>query len=222
MIKYVIFDKDGTLLDTEPFFERSWVIVGKKWGLEGMEENYYPNIAGKSVKRSIEFLKETYGEGLDAEGFMNERMAMVREMMDGDIPLKSGCSEILDFLKTQGIKVAIATSTAADISVRNLKKLGLIDRFDALVTGDMVANGKPAPDIFIECGRRIGAVNEETLVVGDSSFDIIGGFRAGMRPVMVIDHNPPSEEASPLCYAVYDSLFDVIELIKNENNKSLN
>ena len=218
MIKYVIFDKDGTLLDTEPFFAHTWISVGEKWGLEGMDENYYPNIAGKSVAKSISFLKETYGEGLDAEGFMNERMSEVHRLMEGDIPLKSGCIEILNFLKEQGIKTAIATSTAANISMRNLKKLGLIDCIDALVTGDMVANGKPAPDIFIECGKRIGAVNEETLVVGDSSFDIIGGFKAGMRPVMVIDHNPPSEEAEPLCYAVFNSLFEVIELIKKENN----
>ena len=217
MIKYVIFDKDGTLIDTEPLFYKSWYTVGDKWGLEGMRENYYPNIAGQSIDRSIRFLKETYGKSLDAEGFMSERMAVVRKLMDNGIPLKPGCIEILDFLKLQGIKAAIATSTAADISLRNLKKLGLLDRFDAVVTGDMVENGKPAPDIFIECGKRIGAVPEETLVVGDSSFDMIGGHRAGMRPVMVIDHNPPSEEAKPLCYAVYNSLFEVMDLIKKEN-----
>ena len=217
MIKYVIFDKDGTLLDTEPFFERSWVETGAKWGLEGMSENYYPNIAGKSVARSIQFLKDTYGADFEAEAFMAERMAQVRKMMDGDIPLKAGCTEILEFLKLQGIKVAIATSTVEEISVRNLKKLGLIGSFDALVTGDMVANGKPAPDIFIESGRRIGAKPEETLVVGDSSFDIIGGHRAGMRPIMVIDHTPPNEEAEPLCIAICNNLFEVIDLIKKEN-----
>ena len=218
MIKYVIFDKDGTLIDTEPFFEISWVKTGAKWKLPGTDTNYYANIAGKSIVKSIEFLRETYGEELDAEAFMAERLQIVWEMMEGDIPLKAGCLELLDFLKENGIKIAIATSTVEKIAARNLERLGLFEKCDALVTGDMVKNGKPAPDIFIEAGKRIGAVPEETLVVGDSSFDIIGGARAGMRPCMVIDHDPPSDEAKPLCYKVFDSLFDVIDLVKKENN----
>lgn len=216
MIKYVILDKDGTLLDTEVLFEASWVKTGAKWGLPGTESNYFANIAGKGVEQSIEFLRETY-EGIDAEAFMKERLAMVWKMMENGIPLKDGCLEILDFLKEQGIKVAIATSTQRDVSLRNLTNLGLTDKYDALVTGDMVSRGKPDPDIFLEAARLIGADPDETIVVGDSSFDMIGGYRAGMRPVMVIDSGPPSAEAEPLCFAIYHSLYEVIDLIKREN-----
>ena len=216
MIKYVIFDKDGTLLDTEPFFEGAWVKIGAKWGLPGTESNYFANIAGKSITKSTEFVRETY-KGIDAEAFMEERLQMVWKMMEEGIPLKEGCLEILDFLREQGIKIAIATSTHKDVSLRNLTNLGLTDKYDALVTGDMVSNGKPAPDIFLEAGRLIGADPAETIVVGDSSFDMIGGHRAGMRPVMVIDSGLPSEEAEPLCFAIYHSLYEVIDLIKREN-----
>lgn len=217
MIKYVIFDKDGTLIDTESLFYESWYTVGDKWGLQGMRDNYYPNIAGKSVLLSIKFLNDTYGEDFDSRGFMAERLDMVNNLLRGNIEFKSGCIELLDFLRAQGIKIAIATSTTKDMAQPNIKRLGLYEKIDAAVFGDEVSLGKPHPDIFLEAGRRIGAVPEETLVVGDSSFDMIGGFRAGMKPVMVIDHNPPSEEAAPLCYAVYDSLFEVIDLIKKEN-----
>lgn len=218
MIKYVIFDKDGTLIDTEPLFYKSWYTVGEKWKLPGMRENYYSNIAGKSVLLSIEFLKETFGEEFDAEGFMAERLALVNEMLAGDIEFKSGCLEILEFLRSHGIKIAIATSTARDIAEPNIKRLGLCGRIDAVVFGDEVKFGKPYPDIFLEAGRRIGAVPEETLVIGDASFDIIGGYRAGMRSCMVIDHNPPSDEARTICYRVFNSLFEVIDLVKKENN----
>lgn len=217
MIKYVIFDKDGTLIDTEPLFYESWYTVGDKWGLPEMRENYYPNIAGKSVPLSIKFLNETYGEDFDAEGFMAERLGMVNKLLEGNIEFKSGCTELLDFLRSQGIKIAIATSTASDIAKPNVHRLGLCEKVDAVVYGDEIKLGKPHPDIFLEAGRRIGAVPEETLVVGDSSFDMIGAHRAGMIPVMVIDHNPPSEEAEPLCYKVFESLFDVIDLVKKEN-----
>ncbi len=220
MIKYVIFDKDGTLIDTEPFFYESWYTVGEKWGLEGMRENYYSNIAGKSVLISKKFLKDTYGEDFDSDGFMAERMAMVNQMLGADIEFKSGCLELLEFLRAQGIKTAIATSTTKEIAEPNVIRLGLSERVDAVVFGDEVRLGKPHPDIFLEAGRRIGAVPDETLVVGDSSFDIIGGFKAGMRPCMVIDHNPPSEEAMPLCYKIFNSLFEVIDLVKTENNRT--
>ena len=218
MIKYVIFDKDGTLLDTEPFFEGAWVKIGAKWGLEGTDTNYFANIAGKSIAKSIEFVRETY-KGVDAEAFMAERLEMVWKMMEDGIPLKEGCLEILDFLRENGIKIAIATSTHKDVALKNLTNLGLTDKYDALVTGDMVSNGKPAPDIFLEAGRLIGADPAETVVVGDSSFDMIGGHRAGMRPVMVIDSGLPSAEAEPLCFAIYNSLYEVIDLIKRENGK---
>jgi HAD superfamily hydrolase (TIGR01509 family) len=143
---------------------------------------------------------------------------MVSEMLKGDILLKPGCSELLEFLREQGIRIAIATSTVKNIAVPNIKRLGLYEKVDAVVCGDEVERGKPYPDIFLEAGMRIGAIPEETLVVGDSSFDIIGGYRAGMKPCMVIDHNPPDEDAKPLCYKVFDSLFEVIDLVVKENN----
>ena len=216
MIKYVIFDKDGTLIDTEPFFEGAWVKTGAKWGLPGTESNYFANVAGKGVEQTKKFLRDTY-QGIDADAFMEERLAMVWKMMEDGIELKDGCLEILNFLRAQRIKIAIATSTQKDVSLRNLTNIGLTDKYDALVTGDMVSRGKPYPDIFLEAGRLIGADPSETIVVGDSSFDMIGGYRAGMRPVMVIDSGPPSSEAEPLCYAIYHSLFEVIDLIKREN-----
>ena len=217
MIKYVIFDKDGTLIDTEPLFYESWYTVGEKWGLEGMRENYYPNIAGKSVLLSKKFLNDTYGEDFDSESFMTERMAMVNQMLSGDIKFKSGCLELLEFLRAQGIKIAIATSTIKEIAQPNIIRLGLSEKVDAVVFGDEVKLGKPHPDIFLEAGKRIGAEADKTIVVGDSPFDMLGGYRAEMRPCMVIDHNPPNEETEKICYRVFHSLWEVIELIESEN-----
>lgn len=217
MIKYVIFDMDGTLFDTEPYFERSWSETGDRWGLKGMREMYYPQIAGRSIELARQLLQEINGEGFDSERFFAERWVQFSALVANGVEEKPGCYELLAFLKENGIKAALATSTTRKLAVPYLYKSNLPEYLDAIVFGDEVERGKPNPDIFLEAGRRIGAVSEETIVVGDSSFDMIGGHRAGVRPVMVIDHNPPSEEAEPLCFAVYNSLFDVIELIKKEN-----
>ena len=218
MIKYVIFDMDGTLFDTEPYFERSWSETGDRWGLKGMRERYYSLAAGRSIDIVKKLLKEIYGDDFDSEGYFAERWVQFRELVSNGVEEKPGCLELLGFLRKQGIKTALATSTPRDLAGLYLFKSDIPQYLDSVVFGNEVKRGKPHPDIFIEAGKRICAEPGETLVVGDSSFDMIGGHAAGMRPVMVIDHNPPSEEAKPLCYKVFDSLLQVIELIKKEND----
>lgn len=218
MIKYVIFDMDGTLFDTEPYYEGSWSKTGDKWGLKGMREMYYSQAAGRGIENAKQFLKQYYGEDFDSEKFFEERWVLFREMVADGVEEKSGCFELLSFLKENGIKTALATSTPIDLARCYLFKSKIPQYLDAIVFGNEVERGKPYPDIFIEASKRISADVSEAIVVGDSSFDMIGGHGAGMRPVMVIDHNPPSEEAEKLCYKVYNSLFEVKELVKYENN----
>lgn len=209
---------DGTLFDTEPYFEKSWSETGEKWGLKGMREMYYSQAAGRSIDIVKQVLKTYYGDDFDSEGYFAERWVQFRELVSNGVEEKAGCYELLSFLKENGIKTALATSTPENLASLYLFKSQIPNYLDAIVLGNEVKRGKPNPDIFIEAGRRIGADSSETIVVGDSSFDMIGGYRAGMRPVMVIDHNPPSEEAEKLCYKVYNSLFEVKELVEYENN----
>lgn len=217
MIKYVIFDMDGTLLDTEPYFERSWSETGDKWGLVGMREMYYSQAAGRSIDIVKAYLKKCYGDAFDSEGYFTERWSHFRKLVSNGVKEKPYCYELLRFLKENGIKTALATSTPIDLAELYLYKSQIPSYLDAIVFGNEVQRGKPHPDIFIEAGKRLGAKVEETIVVGDSSFDMLGGYAAGMRPIMVIDHNPPSEEAEKVCYKVYNNLSFLKDLIKNEN-----
>lgn len=219
MIKYVIFDMDGTLLDTEPIYMSSWVETGVKWGLDRkvMEDVYIPLICGRSVESSKRVLKDCFGEDFDSEGFMTERMALYSEITSKELHLKKGCRELLDFLKEQGIPMAIATSTVPEITSNNLKRMGLIDYFDAIVTSTMVEHGKPAPDIFIEAGKRISANNAECAVCEDSYSGIFAAHAAGMKPILIPDLLKPTKETDEVTYATLDSLLEVIELIKKEN-----
>ena len=124
MIKYIIFDKDGTILDTEKLFRRAWIEVGEEWGFEGIAE-LYPDIMGNSDEFIIEKLYKIYGTDKDCRAFYNARMNRIMEMLEEDVPLKDGCVEILEFAKANNIPLAIATSTNKERAEKNLKKAGL-------------------------------------------------------------------------------------------------
>ena len=219
MIKYVIFDMDGTLLDTEPNYRRSWIETGVKWGLDEktVSDMYAPFICGRSVESSKRVLKDHFGEDFDSDEFMLQRMARFHEIDAVELRLKKGCIEILKFLKEQGIPAAIATSTVPEITFRNLERAAITDYVDIVVTATMVQNGKPAPDIFIEAGNRIGAVADECIVCEDSYNGIAAAKAAGMKPIFIPDILRPTEETDRDAYATLESLIDVIELIKMEN-----
>ena len=216
MVNYVIFDMDGTLLDTEKLFRKSWNDVGVKWELEGIED-MYESIIGRSVDTIIKMLEEKYGPETDCYEFFCERTEYFKALISKEIPIKKGCMELLKFLKEHNIPTALATSTPLYMTESNLAKTGIGKYLDAVVTADMVENGKPAPDIFIEAGRRIGAKSQECLVCEDSYNGIRAAHAAGMKPVMIPDILQPTSEIKQMSYATVDSLLDIIELIKKEN-----
>ena len=217
MIKYIIFDKDGTLLDTEPIFKRAWVEVGEQWGLEGIEE-MYPSIMGNNGEVIVQKLYAAYPDR-DCQAYYNERMDRVTTLMEGEIPLMAGCREILDFARKNGISVAVATSSTRERAEKNLKKLDLWDYFDAVVTGDMVKKSKPEPDIFLEAASRIGARKDECIVCEDSYNGLLAAKASGMRPIFIPDMLMPNEETDKLAYKTCRDLFELMELIQEENKK---
>ena len=218
MIKYIIFDKDGTLLDTETLFKRAWVEVGEQWGLENIED-MYESIMGNNGEFIIQKLYATYPDK-DCRAYYNARMARAMELFDEGISLKAGCAEILQFAKDNGISVAIATSTTKERAEKNLKRLGLFECFDAVVTGDMVERSKPEPDIFLEAAKRIGARKDECIVCEDSYNGLLAAKASGMRPIFIPDMLAPNEETDKIAYKTCRDLFEVMELIKEENKNN--
>ncbi len=218
MIKYAIFDMDGTLFDTEEMFERSWLITSAKYNLENADR-VYQGVAGAPAEVAKRLLRENYGDRIDPDAFFLERTMLTLEFFENEgIPVKKGCFELLEFLRKRNIPCAVATSTPRWIAEKNIKTAGVYDYFDEIVTGDMVCHGKPAPDIFIEAGRRLGATPCETIVCEDSINGLRGAYAAGMKPVFVFDRQRLDADTRKIIFEECESLSEVIEILKRENS----
>jgi beta-phosphoglucomutase-like phosphatase (HAD superfamily) len=109
------------------------------------------------------------------------------------------------------IPVAVATSSEPDYAALSLKSADLGSHFKHIVTGDQIANGKPAPDIFLEAANRLKVAPETCIAFEDSEAGVLSASSAGMRVYLVPDLKVPSKATQSLAYSVGDSLNDALD-----------
>lgn len=213
-IKGVLFDMDGIVLDTEKLYTRFWKEAAQSLGYPMTHEMA---LGMRSLSREVgeRQLKDYLGEEVNYQQVRNKRIELMSAFIDENgVELKPGIHELLDFLKENGIKTSIATSSPLDRTKEYLSQVGLVNAFDELVSGHMVEHGKPAPDIYIYAATKLGLKPEECLVLEDSPTGLLAAYRAGCIPVMVPDQDQPDEEVKRMVYAVVDNLVAVKDLLK--------
>lgn len=192
MISGCIFDMDGLLFDTERIFQNYWRAIAAEQGIV-LADSFTAEITGTSGEMMNCILEKHYHTGDGGEIQKDCKKRVLRHLAK-DVPVKKGAVEILRRCRTLGIKTAVASSSPLRQIENNLKNVGMEKDFDALVSGDEVERGKPAPDIFLLAAKRIGVPPEECVVFEDSPHGIEGALRAGMKAVMIPDLLPPWEE----------------------------
>jgi HAD superfamily hydrolase (TIGR01509 family) len=130
------------------------------------------------------------------------------------VPAKPGLTELLALLAGHGIPTAVATSTERENADLTLRVSGLAGRFRAVVTGDQVSRGKPAPDIYLEAARRLNVPPASCLALEDSGHGIQSARAAGMRTMLVPDLKPPTAEALAAASWVFPSLHEARAVIQ--------
>jgi HAD superfamily hydrolase (TIGR01509 family) len=220
----VIFDMDGLMLDTESVGQRAWESVAAAHDT-GFDLSLCQSMIGRDRADCVALLASHYGSEQRAESLMAAWITSYDAISGVEaIARKSGLDELLDLLDAHRIPKAVATSTRRERAQAKLARTNLLHRFDALVGGDEVARGKPAPDIFIAAATRLGAARSGCIVLEDSEPGVIAAFAAGMTPIMVPDLHPPSEALLARNPLVLRSLHDVarrFELaLANEHGRS--
>ncbi len=215
-IRAVLFDLDGTLTDTEKFYQIAWPKALEHFGYT-MPEGFALQLRSLGRPFAPVRFKEVFGDDFDYAQVREYRKGLVEELIgENGIPLKPGAKEILNWLRENGILTALVTANEYPRAERYLKKIDLFDDFDKIICANMVSQGKPAPDIYAFACRELGLTPDETFAVEDSPNGVASAYGAGCNVIMIPDLTEPDEELSKKLFARLDRLMDIRTLFDTQ------
>ena len=206
-------DMDGLILDTEPLYKAAWQRAAADLGYE-LDDSFYLTLVGRPTQDCEEALLRRCGPAFPLENFRSRWPELWRlEVTQAGISTKPGLLEFLSFIDDHGLPVAVATSSDADYATFSLQQAGLDGRFGIIVTGDQVARGKPAPDIYVEAARRLEIDPAHCVALEDSEAGVISAAGAGMFALLIPDWTTPSDAAVQAAFRVLASLHEARQVV---------
>ncbi len=191
---YAVFDLDGTLLDSMPY----WSDLGARY-LRTL--GFVPPadlgriLAGLTMTEGAEYVRSTFGIAKTTEEIVEEIYGLVRQAYAEEIQAKPGLKAFLERLKKAGVQMCIATASEAGLAESALKRLGLWDYFSFVLDCGECGSGKRSPDIFDQAAARLGGSRENTLIFEDAYHAVCTAHAAGYYVVGVRDASQGSAKA---------------------------
>lgn len=205
----VFFDMDGTLIDTEKYYNICWYEAITKFGYAITREEAL-DLRSLGRPHVYRFFEEKYGKGFPYEEVRAYRKQIMEEMLKRDgIEVKPGAKELLSWLKSRHIRCIIATATDLERTKRYLKQAGLAPYFAELISAAMVKEGKPSPDIYQFACKRAGREPKDCIAIEDSPNGVRSAAAAGCHVFMVPDLSEPDDATRALCDGVFASLAEL-------------
>lgn len=215
MIKAVIFDMDGVLIDSEIVYINHIYERLVKRNPEIKIEQLYPTV-GSTNKRTKEIIFELAGEDLDSEEFNKEYETFFLDCsVDYPSILRRDVYDVLNYIKERGYKIGLASSTSPEGIENVVTSCGLKQYFDAIISGDMFKESKPHPEIYIHTSNLLNVSPENCLVIEDSNYGIKAACRAGMTVAAYKDERFAFDQS--LAHYTIESLSEIPSLLDKLN-----
>lgn len=216
MRKYLIFDMDGVLINTEPLHYKIWKQVFREKGLE-IDYEHYKGCIGSTNQTLFRLIEEGYGVRFHEDESVLERFKELKNLYihKNGIPAVEGVPKVIAKLKEKGYHMAVASSSMQEYIEICTEKIGVKQYFDILFSAERVARPKPFPDVFLSVAKQMGARPEECIVVEDSYNGSIAAKAAGM--ICLGFANPDSgEQDLSMDDLVFYPFTELIEAVEKE------
>jgi HAD superfamily hydrolase (TIGR01509 family) len=212
----IIFDLDGVLADSEPWWNKIDAQLLREYGAKNYHGQYHENVLGVSYRLAVEFYKKAFGINAPTEDLMKRRGEIATEFFANRVGLFPNTKRVLEELREMKLRLAVATSSVSASARPFLDRHRIGKFFDVIITGDEIERGKPEPDIYLFAAENLKLRANECLVIEDSLSGIAAAKAAKMRVAAIPDRRfvDPREYEKEADYLLSD-LSEIPPLVRS-------
>lgn len=215
MIKAVIFDMDGLMIDSERVTFECYQERLKDMNLT-MDEEFYKTLLGKPIKGIYQRFYDVYGNDFPIENVIQDVHQLMAERFETEgVPVKKGLVELLHYLKDNNYKTIVATSSNRDRVDKILAQAKITEFFDDSICGDEVTKGKPNPEVFLKSCQKLGVNVDEAIVLEDSEAGIQASYDANIKVICIPDMKYPEKQYEEKTFKILKDLTEVTAYLKS-------
>ena len=215
MIKAIIFDMDGLMIDSERVTFECYQERLKDMNLT-MDEEFYKTLLGKPIKGIYQRFYDVYGNDFPIENVIQDVHQLMAERFETEgVPVKKGLVELLHYLKDNNYKTIVATSSNRDRVDKILAQAKITEFFDDSICGDEVTKGKPNPEVFLKSCQKLGVNVDEAIVLEDSEAGIQASYDANIKVICIPDMKYPEKQYEEKTFKILKDLSEVTAYLKS-------